>query len=50
MQGGYLNPEEADKVMAMQPYDVRMERASQIFYEYAQNYAPELMSQQYMDF
>ena len=44
VKGGYLDPEELTDI---QPYDVRMDRAAQIFYDYAQNYAPELMSQQY---
>jgi len=32
------------------PYEERMERASKIFYEYVQSYAPELISPQYEDF
>jgi len=50
VRAGYINPEEAEKFSAAQPYEVRMERASRIFYEYVQNYAPELISPQYEDF
>ena len=34
LKAGYLEPEEAQSLTSKQPYDVRMERASQIFYEY----------------
>ena len=50
VRAGYINPEEAEKFSAAQPYDARMERASRIFYDYVQNYAPELVSPQYEDF
>ena len=50
VRSGYINPEEAEKFSAAQPYEARMDRASRIFYEYVQNYAPELISPQYEDF
>lgn len=50
VKAGYINPEEAEKFSAAQPYEVRMDRASRIFYDYVQNYAPELISPQYEDF
>jgi hypothetical protein len=50
VRAGYINPEEAEKFTAAQPYEARMDRASQIFYEYVQNYAPELISPQYEEF
>jgi hypothetical protein len=28
VQGGYLNPDEAEQITASQPYEVRMERAA----------------------
>lgn len=50
MRGGYIGPEEAEKMSSVQPHNVRMERAAQIFYDYVQNYAPELVSPQYEGF
>ena len=50
VRAGYLNPEEAEQINSSQPYDVRMDRAAQIFYEYCQDYAPELVAYQYEDF
>ena len=50
VRAGYIDPEEAEKFSAEQPYEVRMERAARIFYEYVQSYAPELISPQYEDF
>lgn len=47
VKGGYLSPDEADKMSARHPHKVRMERAAEIFYDYVQNYAPELVSPQY---
>lgn len=49
IRAGYINPEEA-KNLPESSYDSRMERASEIFYDYVQNYAPELMSPQYQGF
>lgn len=49
VRAGYIDPEEAEKFSAEQPYEVRMDRAARIFYEYVQNYAPELISPQYQD-
>jgi len=34
VSAGYLNPDEAEKTVSNIPYEVRMERASQIFYDY----------------
>lgn len=50
VRAGYIDPEEAEKFSSEQPYEVRMERAARIFYEYVQSYAPELISPQYEDF
>lgn len=50
VKGGYLTPEEAQKIDPTQKFNDRMRRASHIFYEYCQNFAPELMSEQYFDF
>ena len=50
VRAGYIDPEEAENFSHQQPYSVRMDRATKIFYEYCQNYAPELMSPQYDQF
>lgn len=50
VRAGYIEPEEAEKFSASQPYEARMERAAKIFYEYCQSYAPELISPQYDQF
>jgi len=50
VRAGYLDPEEAEKFSSEQPYEARMERAARIFYDYVQNYAPELISPQHEDF
>jgi hypothetical protein len=50
VSAGYLDPDEAEKAISNIPYEVRMERASQIFYEYCQNYAPNMLSPQYDQF
>lgn len=50
VRAGYVEPEEAEKFSASQPYDARMDRAAKIFYEYCQSYAPELISPQYDQF
>ena len=34
VSAGYLDPDEAEKAISNIPYEVRMERASQIFYDY----------------
>lgn len=34
VSAGYLDPDEAEKAASNIPYEVRMERASQIFYDY----------------
>lgn len=46
VKGGYLDPEEATAVMALskEPFDQRMSRAADVFYDYVINYAPELLS------
>jgi hypothetical protein len=44
VRGGYIEPEEAESMSASLPHEVRMDRAAQIFYEYVQNYAPDLIS------
>ena len=50
VNAGYLDPDEAERSNVAIPYDVRMERASKIFYDYCQSYAPEMMSPQYDQF
>lgn len=47
VKAGYIKPEEAEKFSSQQPHEVRMERASTIFYDYVSNFAPELISTQY---
>ena len=49
VRAGYLNPEEATITTEM-TYEYRMERAAEIFYDYVQNYSPELLSPQYGGF
>lgn len=44
VKAGYLEPEECQKISSSMPYEVRMERASRIFYEYVSDFAPELLS------
>ena len=50
VKGGYLLPEEANLISSSQPYDVRMQRAARIFYNYVSNCVPEFMSPQYTEF
>ena len=52
VKGGYIEPDEASAVTALasEPFDKRMQRASDIFYDYVVNYAPELISPQYNSF
>jgi len=45
VKGGYLDPQEAaDSALSNEPFDQRMQRASDVFYDYVINYAPELLS------
>ena len=50
VKGGYVEPDEALSVLTTEPFDKRMQRASDIFYDYVLNYAPELISPQYNSF
>ena len=51
VKGGYLEPEEAaSSVLSQEPFDQRMQRASDVFYDYVVNYAPELLSPQHNNF
>jgi hypothetical protein len=50
VKGGYIEPDEAVSALASEPFDQRMQRASDIFYDYVVNYAPELISPQYNSF
>ena len=50
VKAGYLEPEEVQKYSSELPYADRMERASRIFYNHVQNYAPDFMSPQYEGF
>lgn len=44
VKGGYIEPEEANLHLAREPFNEKMERAAQVFYDYVLNYAPELIS------
>lgn len=44
VKGGYLEPEEANQTLAREPFEFKMERAAQVFYDYVLNYAPEILS------
>jgi len=44
VKGGYMDPDEANKALDREPFESKMERASQVFYDYVLNYAPELIS------
>jgi hypothetical protein len=46
VKGGYINPEEA-LIGAKESIEDRMERASNIFYDFVTNNTPEFMSPQY---
>ena len=50
VKGGYIEPEEASAVLANEPFDARMSRAADVFYDYVLNYSPELLSPQHTDF
>lgn len=48
VKGGYLEPEEASaSILSQEPFDQRMQRAADVFYDYVVNYAPELLSPQH---
>lgn len=43
-----MEPEEAAATaISQEPFDQRMQRASDVFYDYVVNYAPELLSPQH---
>ena len=44
VKGGYIEPEES---LSNEPFDQRMQRAADVFYDYVINYAPELLSPQH---
>lgn len=44
VKGGYLEPEEAMVHLSKEPFEEKMERAAQVFYDYVLNYAPEMLS------
>lgn len=50
MKGGYLEPEEASQALAHEPFEQRMQRAADVFYDYVVNYAPEMLSPQHNTF
>lgn len=50
VKGGYIDPEEANSFLSNESFDSRMQRASDVFYDYVQNYAPELLSPQHNSF
>ena len=48
VKGGYMEPSEAAaSALSSETFEDRMRRASDVFYDYVVNYAPELMSPQY---
>lgn len=51
VKGGYMEPEEAaSSVLSQEPFDQRMQRAADVFYDYVVNYAPEILSPQHNSF
>ena len=50
VKGGYLEPAEVNQNLAKEPFDDRMSRAADVFYDYVLNYAPELISPQHNQF
>lgn len=44
VKSGYLNPEEALQHLGRESFESKMDRASQVFYDYVINYAPEVIS------
>jgi hypothetical protein len=50
VKGGYLEPEEANNLLAHEPFEQRMQRAADVFYDYVVNYAPEVLSPQHNNF
>jgi hypothetical protein len=50
VKGGYLDPEEASQVLSHEPFEQRMQRAADVFYDYVVNYAPEMLSPQHNTF
>lgn len=49
VKGGYIEPEETSALIN-EPFDQRMQRAADVFYDYVVNYAPELLSPQHQAF
>ena len=47
VKAGYLDPEEAQKHLAQESFENKMDRAANVFYDYVQNYAPEMLSPQH---
>lgn len=45
-----MEPEEASAALSSETTDQRMHRASEVFYDYVSNYAPELLSPQHTSF
>jgi hypothetical protein len=50
VKGGFLDPEEASKQLANESFDIKMERAADVFYDYVVNFSPELLSPQHNRF
>jgi hypothetical protein len=44
VEAGYIDPDEADAATSTASFKDRMDRATKIFYDYASQYSPELMS------
>jgi hypothetical protein len=49
VKGGFIEPEETS-ALSQEPFDSRMQRAADVFYDYVVNYAPELLSPQHQTF
>ena len=46
-----MEPEEAaSSILSQEPFDQRMQRAADVFYDYVVNYAPEMLSPQHTTF
>ena len=50
VKSGYLDADEALQHLANESFDSKMQRATQVFYDYVVNYAPEVLSPQHEEF
>jgi hypothetical protein len=44
VKSGYVEPDEIVANVHQEPFESRMKRAANVFYDYVLNYAPELIS------